>query len=90
LFFIPTILLGAVQGLNIPTLQTILAEQAPLEYRAVFMSLNGSILRLGQTLGPVVVGAVFAFGGYNGAFWAGTAAALIGILVIKFMLPGSE
>jgi predicted MFS family arabinose efflux permease len=43
----------------------------PIEYRAAFMSVNGMVLRLGQTLGPIIMGAVFIMGGLGYPFYAG-------------------
>jgi len=51
---------------------------APIEYRAAFMSINGMVLRLGQTLGPLIMGLVFTFGGINGVFFT---AAVLGVLM---------
>jgi ACDE family multidrug resistance protein len=68
LFFIPTVIFGIAHGVNLPSIHTLLARLAPLEYRAAFMSLNGMVLRLGQTLGPLVMGVVFIIGGFEGTF----------------------
>jgi ACDE family multidrug resistance protein len=79
LFFIPTLLFGLAHGMNLPSIQTLLARLAPLEYRAAFMSLNGMVLRLGQTLGPLIMGLVYVLGGFESIFFlsAGVAAAMI-------------
>ena len=71
LLLIPTIIFGIAHGMNIPSIQTLLAELAPMEYRAAFMSVNGMVLRLGQTLGPVLMGMLFTVWGIKGAFFAG-------------------
>ena len=65
--------------MNLPIVQTLLARRAPLEYRAAFMSLNGMVLRLGQTLGPLIMGLVYLIGGFETIFFlsAGLAAAMI-------------
>lgn len=86
IFLAPTLLFGVAHGINIPTLQTQLAELAPLEHRAIFMSLNGTMLRVGQTLGPVLMGLVFGLAGYPGVFWAGSLLGLAGIGVAAFTL----
>jgi MFS transporter, ACDE family, multidrug resistance protein len=54
---------------------------APIEYRAAFMSINGMVLRLGQTLGPVFMGLTFTVWGIQGAFLAGA-----GFSVAAFVL----
>lgn len=71
MFLPPIILFGVAQGINIPSIQTLLAGLAPMEQRAAFMSLNGMVLRMGQTLGPIVMGLVFAVWGTSGAFYTG-------------------
>ncbi|MCF8010761.1 MAG: MFS transporter [Clostridiales bacterium] len=86
LFLLPVILFGASQALTVPVLQTYLSELVSLEYRGVLMSLNGTMLRLGQTLGPVVIGIIFTYTGYNGPFWAGAALSLFGIVIIATIL----
>jgi MFS family permease len=77
MLFMPALLFGAAMGLNIPSLQTILAGLAPTERRAAFMSLNGMVLRLGQTLGPVVMGAMYGWGGSRAPFYGGALLAVL-------------
>ncbi len=79
LFFLPTLLFGLAHGMNLPSIQTLLARLAPLEYRAAFMSLNGMVLRLGQTLGPLIMSLVYLLGGFESIFFlsAGLAVAMI-------------
>lgn len=55
-FLIPILIFGAAQALNIPSLQTSLANMAPDNQRGIFMSLNGTMLRHGQTVGPLMIG----------------------------------
>lgn len=74
---LPTVLFGIAQGINIPSLQTLLAGFAPVEHRAALMSINGTVLRLGQTLGPPVVGIPFGLWGLEGAFVTGVIISLV-------------
>ncbi|MGI6413718.1 MAG: MFS transporter [Syntrophomonadaceae bacterium] len=90
MFFLVTLFLGLTHGMNMPSLQTLLAEQAPLEHRAAFMSLNGSCLRLGQTVGPVLATIAFSLGGYQAAFWSGSGMGLVGLLVVFLTLSESK
>ncbi|MBN2175004.1 MAG: MFS transporter [Bacteroidales bacterium] len=83
---IPAVIFGAAQGLNIPATQTFLAELSPIEYRAAFMSINGMVLRLGQTLGPLIIGYFIAFGGYSAAFFAGAILAVFMVLIAMMMI----
>lgn len=85
LLIIPLILFGIGQGLNIPSLQTLLANLAPSENRAAFMSMNGTVLRLGQTLGPLVMGAIFGWLGITAVFIAGALLAA-GMLIVVFKM----
>jgi ACDE family multidrug resistance protein len=81
LFLVPTVIFGIAHGVNLPCIQTLLAKLAPIEYRAAFMSLNGMVLRVGQTLGPLVMGAIFLFGGFEGTFFVSA-----GLSVAMFIL----
>jgi MFS family permease len=78
---IPVILFGIGLGINLPSLQTAIATMAPLEHRAAFMSINATILRGGQAIGPPLIGLFFVFGGFDGAFYATAALALLAPLV---------
>jgi ACDE family multidrug resistance protein len=84
LLLIPMLIFGIAQGVNMPSVITLVAGLAPMEYRAAFMSLNSTMLRLGQTVGPPLVGLFYVYGGADAAFYitAGLAltAAAIGIL----------
>jgi MFS family permease len=86
LLVLPLILFGIAQGLNIPSLQTLLTNLAPAENRAVFMSLNGMVLRLGQTIGPILMGFVFVLSGLSGVYIIGAAFAFLMFFLIMVML----
>lgn len=45
-----------------------ISEYAPMEYRGAFMSLNSTVLRFGQTVGPIIAGLSFAVWGLPGVF----------------------
>ena len=85
LFFIPVIIFGIAHGMSIPVIQALLAEAAPLKYRATFMSVSGMTFRVGQTLGPFLMGLVIGVWGIGGAFFAG-AALSIAMFIIMLML----
>lgn len=74
---VPVALFGVAQGINIPSIQTLLVRLAPMDHRGIFMSINGMVLRLGQTLGPVLMGSVFGVWGMDGVFYAGACLSLI-------------
>jgi len=86
LLLIPTVIFGIAHGINIPSLLTLLAGSAPAEHRAAFMSLNGMVLRLGQTLGPLVTGAVFGLWGIGGAFFAGAGFSLAMFVLVLILI----
>lgn len=81
LMFAPYALLGMGMGVNQPTINSLLADLAPLEQRAAFMSINGTVLRLGQTLGPVVMAGVFTLGGMEWVFFGGAILAVFMLVV---------
>ena len=83
---IPIVIFGAANGLNIPSFLVMLTDFAPLEHRAAFMSLNGMVLRLGQTLGPVLAGIVVAVAGIEASFYAGAVIALVMFVVLAVWL----
>jgi len=83
---IPLIFFGIAQGLNIPSLQTILTDLAPPENRAAFMSLNGMVLRMGQTLGPLLMGLLFGLFGLTAVYIAGAVIALIMFILVSFFM----
>ena len=85
---IPAVLFGATNGISIPSVLTMLTGLAPDEYRAAFMSVNAMVLRMGQTLGPIVAGVMLHFGGlsavyYGNAVLAVGALGVVGTLVKK-------
>ncbi|MGB2853567.1 MAG: MFS transporter, partial [Dehalococcoidia bacterium] len=78
---IPGIINGMALGANIPSLQTAIASMAPLEHRGAFMSINATIIRAGQAIGPLLVGLFYVYGGFDGAFYATAGLALVAPVV---------
>ncbi len=68
LLMIPIALFGFAQGINIPSVLTLLTQQVPSELRAAFLSVNWTVLRAGQAIGPVLLGIVYSIAGINGTF----------------------
>ncbi len=83
---IPILIFGAANGINVPSLMTILSGFAPPEHRAAFMALNGTVLRVGQTLGPLFFGTVYVVAGVDWAFYSGAVLALgmFGLVALAF------
>jgi ACDE family multidrug resistance protein len=77
LLIIPAVINGIANGATLPSIQTSIAELAPIEYRGAFMSLNNMMLRLGQTLGPPVIGIAYVYGGINATFFTAAGLALL-------------
>jgi MFS family permease len=82
----PILLFGVANGINIPSVLTMLNGYAPSSHRGAFMSLNGMLLRLGQTLGPVVIGGAVALIGMKGSFLVGAGLAGMMLLVLLVAL----
>jgi MFS family permease len=83
---IPLIIFGMAHGINIPATQILLAGIAPIEFRGAFMSFNGMVLRLGQTLGPLIMGLMFTLGGVTTAFIAGAVLAVCFFFLMLFII----
>lgn len=87
LFALPIIVFGFAQGINIPSILNLLTHQAPKEYRAAFLSVNWTVIRSGQAIGPLLLGLVYGAVGINGTFWISALAALciigVGFFFIK-------
>lgn len=84
----PMSVYGLAQGLNIPLASTLLAGQAPEGSRAVLMSANAVLLRLGQNIGPVLFGMLAVFFGPAPAIVSGALLALAtAALVLSTPLP---
>ncbi len=84
---VPVFLYGFGNGILIPNIQTQLSIIAPMEYRGAFMSLNSTMLRAGQTVGPLLSGIILAGAGENFVFIAGTGFALLVVFVIVRAVP---
>ena len=67
--FLPVIILGVAQGINLPIIQTLLSHYSTDENRATIISLWSVSLRIGQTTGPLLMGLIFEFGGMNSVFY---------------------
>ncbi len=77
---------GVAMGINTPTVPGLLTALAPQGNRGAFMSLNGMVLRLGQTLGPLLMGGVLILGGMTSVFWGGVVLALIAFVLLHLFL----
>jgi ACDE family multidrug resistance protein len=81
LMLIATFIVGLALGVLLPGLATYIISVPPMEYRAVVTSINSAMLRLGQTLGPLIFGLVYLLASYEGVFLYGAALALLTAIV---------
>ncbi len=83
---VSVIIFGLGHGLMVPSVQNILVGYTTIKERAAFMSFNSMVLRIGQTLGPLVVGIFYSIGGLQGSYIAGAAVAIIMMMIIAGMI----
>ena len=86
LLAVPIMIFGFAQGINIPSILNLLTHQAPTEYRAAFLSINWTVLRSGQALGPFVLGLIYAVFGITGTFLFTAGVALLFFGVALFLI----
>ena len=86
MLFVPAAIFGVAQTLNLPNAFSLLNQAAPQENRGTFISLNSTILRLGQTLGPVLMSvATIPFGLVGGYLLAATLAAAMFLVALALI-----
>lgn len=76
LLILPMAVFGLAQGATLPSVTTLLNRMAPGRYRAGYMAMYGTLLRLGQTVGPLLAGGLHAWLGMDSVFWAASLLAL--------------
>ncbi len=84
------ILFGIAHGVFIPNIQTALVGMAPLSERAAFMSVNSMVLRIGQTLGPIVAALFYINQSIQPVFLLSAIIPLLMIVIIKTMVGELE
>jgi ACDE family multidrug resistance protein len=90
LLLVLTVIFGIAQSLNLPPAFSLLNEAAPDENRGAFISINSTILRLGQTLGLVFMSAAAIPVGLARAYFAGAALAAAMFLVALILIRSSS
>ena len=80
----PVAVFGIAQGILIPNIQNYLGRFSSIENRGIVMSVYGSCIRIGQTLGPLIMGLLLPMFGINGIFFicAALALTLIGFVFV--------
>jgi len=86
LLFVPAVIFGVAQSLNIPIVFSLLNGLAPSENRGAFMSINGMTLRLGQTIGPLLMASTAGFFGLAGAYLAAAGLAIASFLIVLVLI----
>lgn len=76
LLTLPVLFYGLGQGLAYPTVMTSLSSLVRPEERGVLMAVNGMVLRLAQSLAPLLCGAAFAVQAFAGVYAFGLCLAL--------------
>lgn len=89
-FALPVLLYGLGQGLVYPAAMTSLSGLAPAGSRGIVMAVNGTVLRLAQTLSPALCGLFFWLGGFNGVFAAGVFMGLCILYLTPFMYKDAK
>ena len=82
---VPAVIQGVAMAFTMPNISSLMAAFAPVNQRGAIMSLNGMVLRLGQTLGPIIMSGVFAARGFPGVYFAGSLFAL-GMSVVAVIM----
>ncbi len=86
----PVMCFGLAQGLNIPTVMTMLTSIAPMEQRGAFMAANGLLLRLAQTIAPILMGGIYALFGMHAVFIGGLICAIIILLTALLFIRNTR
>jgi len=89
MLIVSVMIFGVGHGVIIPSVQNLLVGFASIQERAAFMSVNSMVLRLGQTLGPLIVGIFYSLKGLSAAFGTGAGLALLMFLIIQFVFSTS-
>ena len=84
------IVFGLGHGLLVPSIQNLLVGFASIKERAAFMSVNSMVLRIGQTIGPLLIGVFYAIGSLQASFIAGAVVALLMFGTIMGMVKNSR
>lgn len=84
--FIPIILFGVAQGLNIPSILNLLTSEVPSDFRAAFLSVNWMVIRTGQTIAPYFLGLIYVATGIYGTFYFTAGIAFLFIIIATTMI----
>jgi ACDE family multidrug resistance protein len=85
LCLLPTIFFGIAHGLNLPSLAVMASQITPLEHRAGFMAIQGTMIPLGMTVAAPIMGLFFNLTNLNNTFFIAALIALIIPLMAIFI-----
>jgi MFS transporter, ACDE family, multidrug resistance protein len=89
-FIPPIVLFGIAQGINIPSILNLITGYALKEYRAAFLSINWMVMRIGQALGPYLLGIIYLYYSIDGTFYFTAFIALLFILIAVFFIKPTK
>lgn len=89
LLAIPVGFFGMGQGLSFPNLAAKLTGIASIEKRGAVMAVNGTVLRIAQTIGPLIFSLPLIMGGISAVFYTAT---IIGVamFILALNCPSDE
>jgi MFS family permease len=90
LVFLSILFFALGHGTLLPNIFNLLVGFASINERAGFMSINSMVLRIGQTIGPILIALVYNLGGLNATFFAGAAVAALMIIIIVSLISNSN
>jgi MFS family permease len=80
-----TAVMGVAEGLYWPANYLALGKLAPDANRAGFIAINDSVLKIGQFIGPLALGAVYGLASAAGAFFAAAGLLLLTLLALLYL-----
>lgn len=84
LFGVVTIFFGLGHGTVLPAIQNLVVSAAPTENRAIVMTVYGSMVRIGQTIGPLIA-AFVAYYSIDAVFVFSAVLAVIAVLLYQIL-----
>ena len=75
------------QGLSFPLLNARMTTLAPTRNRAIVMAMNGTVLRLSQSVSPLVFGIGWSVVGWRGPYAMGVGVALLIWVLVLYVYP---
>ncbi len=84
---LPVLCYGIGQGLLYPITMSSLCAVAPLSARGALMAVNGTVLRLSQSIAPFLSGFLFWYGAFSWVFFFGALMALCMFTLAFYTFP---